>query len=200
VPSAALREYERSRRGESVGIARAVEPDRELVPGVEVETDLGTWQVHETPGHAPSHVTLHEPRSGMLISGDHLLGRVFLFFDYGHTPDPAGEFLASLETIERLEPLGLCLAGHGRPFRDALAKIEANREEFATQLNRVRAALADEPVTAYDVVRELLGEHLSAVTGPWGMQMALAYLDYLAARGEVEQLDDGEARRWRRLT
>ena len=34
-------------------IAAIVEPDRELVPGVEVETDLGAWQVHETPGHAP---------------------------------------------------------------------------------------------------------------------------------------------------
>ena len=199
VPSAALREYERSRRGESVGIARAVEPDRELVPGVEIETDLGTWQVHETPGHAPSHVTLHEPSSGMLISGDHLLGRVFLFFDYGHTPDPAGEFLASLERIERLEPVGLCLAGHGRPFRDARAKIEANREEFASQLDRVRAALADQPVTAYDVVRELLGEHLNAATGPWGMQMALAYLDHLASRGEVERLADGDTRRWARV-
>ena len=57
------------------------------LPGVEVETDVGTWQVHETPGHAPSHVTLHEPESGMVISGDHLLGRVSIFFDYGHTPD-----------------------------------------------------------------------------------------------------------------
>jgi glyoxylase-like metal-dependent hydrolase (beta-lactamase superfamily II) len=176
-----------------------VEPDRELLPGVEVETDIGTWQVYETPGHAPSHVVLHEPETGMLISGDHLLGRVFLFFDYGHTPDPAGEFLHSLETVERLDTLGLCLAGHGRPFRDARAKIEANRVEFAGQCERVRAAVAGEPVTAYDVVRALLGEHLNAATGPWGMQMALAYLDYLAAAGEVEVFDDGEARRWREL-
>ncbi|HEX2127777.1 MAG TPA: MBL fold metallo-hydrolase [Solirubrobacterales bacterium] len=199
VPGRALREYERSRRGESTGIARAIQPDRELVPGVEVETDAGTWQVYETPGHAPSHVTLYEPSSGMLISGDHLLGRVSLFFDYGHTPDPAGEFLASLDKIERLEPLGLCLPGHGRPFRDVRAKAEANREEFRLQLDRVRAALDGEPVTAFEVVRRLLGpENVNAATGPWGMQMALAYLDHLAARGEVERLEgDGDAHRWR---
>ena len=53
----------------------------------------GFLRVYETPGHAPSHVVLHEPESGMLISGDHLLGRVSLFFDHGHTPDPVGEFL-----------------------------------------------------------------------------------------------------------
>ena len=32
-----------------------------------------------------------------MISGDHLLGRTVLFFDYGHTPDPFGEYLASLD-------------------------------------------------------------------------------------------------------
>ena len=53
-PLAALRGE--ARRGQASGIAEVVEPDRDLVPGVEVETDLGTWQVYETPGHAPSHV------------------------------------------------------------------------------------------------------------------------------------------------
>src|SRR4029453_1442911 len=43
VPADALREYEKSRRGTETGIERAVPPDRELVPGVEVETDLGVW-------------------------------------------------------------------------------------------------------------------------------------------------------------
>ena len=92
-------------------------PDRDLLPGVEVETDHGTWQVHETPGHAPSHVVLHQPERRLMISGDHLLGRTVLFFDYGHTPDPVGEFLSSLTEVEPLE-VDLCLPGHGRPFRD----------------------------------------------------------------------------------
>ena len=48
----------------ATGIARLVEPDRELLPGVRVETDLGAWDVYETPGHAPSHVTLHQPERG----------------------------------------------------------------------------------------------------------------------------------------
>ena len=74
---------------DETGIDAIVEPDRELLPGVEVETDLGTWQVYETPGHAPSHVVLHQPERKLMISGDHLLGRTVLFFDHGHTPGPA---------------------------------------------------------------------------------------------------------------
>ncbi len=99
------------------GIDAIVEPDLDLLPGVEVETDLGTWQVYETPGHAPSHVVLHQPERKLMISGDHLLGRTVLFFDHGHSPDPIGEFLGSLERVEPLE-VDLCLPGHGRPFRD----------------------------------------------------------------------------------
>ena len=63
----------------------------------------------------------------MLISGDHLLGRVSLYFDYGYTPDPPGEFLHSLDVVDALDAR-LCLAGHGRTFTDVQAHIDANRE------------------------------------------------------------------------
>ena len=198
VPAAALERYQRSRRGEGSGIARAVPPDRALVPGVEVETDVGVWQVHETPGHAPSHVVLHEPESGMLISGDHILGRISLFFDYGHTPDPVTEFASSLDVVERLRT-GICLAGHGRTFRDVPAKVVANRRELDAQRDRVRAALGDGPRTAFEVAGELVGpENLNVATATWGLQLALAYLDHLTLAGELAPVEGSDPRRWRR--
>ena len=139
VPAAALARYE-ERKGEKPLIDRVVAPDRELVDGVEVATELGFFRTYETPGHAPSHVVLHEPESGLLISGDHLLGRISLFFDHGHTPDPVGEFLSSLDVVDELD-VRLCLPGHGRTFRDVGAKIEANRELVDEQLGRIRKSL-----------------------------------------------------------
>ena len=198
VPPEGLRLYERSRRGENTGLVRLVEPDCALVPGVEVETDVGAWQVHETPGHAPSHVVLHQPESGLLISGDHILGRVSPFFDYGHTPDPVGEFLASLDAVAALDT-GLCLAGHGRPFRDVPAKAEANRRLVEEHLGRVRAAFAGASRTAFDVVADIVGpENLSPATAAWGLQMALAYVDHLAAAGELVKEEGSDPRRWQR--
>ncbi|HEU0024818.1 MAG TPA: MBL fold metallo-hydrolase, partial [Thermoleophilaceae bacterium] len=154
VPAEALARYEEQRRGQGFGIAEIVLPDRELVPGVEVDTDLGPWQVYETPGHAPSHVVLHQPERGLLLSGDHLLGRVSLFYDYGWSPDPAGEFLHSLDVVGDLD-VQLVLAGHGRPVRDARALVAANRREVHRQLDVVRAAIAGEPRTPFEIVPDL---------------------------------------------
>jgi glyoxylase-like metal-dependent hydrolase (beta-lactamase superfamily II) len=116
VPAQLVAEAREARRGQGFGIAEIVMPDRDLVPGVTVDTDLGVWNVYETPGHAPSHVVLHQPERGLLLSGDHLLGRVSLYYDYGYSPDPAGEFLASLDVVDELD-VQLVLAGHGRPVR-----------------------------------------------------------------------------------
>ncbi len=199
VPPAGLEHYEKSRRGVGSGIVRAVPPDRELVPGVEVETDLGVWQVHETPGHAPSHVVLHQPESGLLISGDHLLGRISLFFDFGHTPDPVGEFLGGLDEVDRIELTTLCLAGHGRPFRDIPAKVAGNRAEVEAALDRVRAGLAGGERTAYELIPDVIGpENLNPATAAWGLQLALSYLTHLAALGEAVEIEGTDPRRWRR--
>jgi glyoxylase-like metal-dependent hydrolase (beta-lactamase superfamily II) len=197
VPAAALERYQESRKGADPLIDRVVAPDRELVDGVEVITELGALRAYETPGHAPSHVVLHEPESGLMLSGDHLLGRVSLFFDFGHTPDPVGEFLDSLEVVEDLD-VRLCLAGHGRPFRDVDAKIEANRSLVHEQLDRVRGSLDGGERTAYDTVPDLLGpENVNAATGAWGLQLALAYLNHLAVEGEAERVEGTDPLAWR---
>ena len=155
VPADALARFEESRRGRGFGIAELVPPDRELLPGVEVETDLGVWRVHETPGHAPSHVVLHQPERRLLLSGDHLLGRVSLYYDYGYSPDPVGEFLSSLDVVDGLD-VELILAGHGRPVREARALAEANRRAVADRLERIGGALSDGPRPAFELVPAML--------------------------------------------
>jgi glyoxylase-like metal-dependent hydrolase (beta-lactamase superfamily II) len=196
VPLEPLRQWSDSARARGSGIARLVEPDRALVDGVVVDTDLGPWTVVETPGHAPSHVCLHQPEHRMLISGDHLLGRVSLYFDYGWTPDPVGEFLRSLDRVDGLDAR-LALAGHGRTFADVRAHIEANRALVAQRLERVRRAVAEHgPISAYDIVPLLHGEELSQLTAGWWLPEVLAYLRHLEATGVVVRSDGEGTERW----
>jgi len=196
VPAAQLAEFEEMRRGQAFGIAEIVMPDRDLLPGVEVDTDLGIWQVYETPGHAPSHVVLHQPERGLLLSGDHLLGRVSLYYDYGYSPDPAGEFLNSLGVVDLLD-VQLILAGHGRPVRDARTLTEANRRTVHERVDRVRRAIADGPLTPFEVVPKLLeAEPESPLAINWGLSETLCYLRHLERRGEAEKVEASEPERW----
>jgi glyoxylase-like metal-dependent hydrolase (beta-lactamase superfamily II) len=198
VPVAGLERYRESRsEDDDNGIDAIVEPDRELLPGVEVATDLGTWQVHETPGHAPSHVVLHQPESKLMISGDHLLGRTVLFFDHGHSPDPVGEFLASLDEVEPLD-VNLCLPGHGRPFRDPEAKIAEARRQVGELLGKTRDALGEGERTAFEIVAEIVGaDNVNTPVSAWVLQIVLSCLDHLVIVGEVEKVDGTDPQRWR---
>lgn len=194
VPEEPLRRYAAKRDPEETGIAAVIEPDRALVPGVVVDTDLGSWTVHETPGHAPSHVCLLQPERRLLISGDHLLGRISLYFDYGSSPDPVGEFLHSLDVVEQLDPR-LCLPGHGRTFADVHAHIEGNRKLVSERLTAVLSAVGEQPLSAFDVVPHVYGESLSPLNAHWLLSKVLSYLTHLRAEGRV-RLIPGEPERW----
>ena len=143
VPEERLQRWAAEHADEHSGIAGTLRSDRDLVPGVELRTDLGTWQVLETPGHTPSHVCLHQPERRLLISGDHLLGRVSLYFDIGLTPDPVGEFRRSLELVDRLDAR-LALAGGPRTVYEITREIsgpEYSREMAGWKLGLTRAWL-----------------------------------------------------------
>jgi glyoxylase-like metal-dependent hydrolase (beta-lactamase superfamily II) len=197
VPEAPLQRYaaQRAKEGESEsGWAGPIEIARELVDGVTVATDLGEWVTYETPGHSPSHVCLFQPERRLLISGDHLLGRISLFFEFGYSPDPVGEFLRSLDVVERLGAR-LCLAGHGRTFTDVHAHIRGNRELVHEQLERVAAALGEGERTPFELVTQVFGDTLSAQNGHWLLSQTLGYLTHLETLGRARRIA-GETDRW----
>ncbi|MGH2871593.1 MAG: MBL fold metallo-hydrolase [Solirubrobacteraceae bacterium] len=195
VPAAALARYAEQASGIPSGVARAIEPDRPLVDGVTIETDLGTWLAYETPGHSPSHVCLHQPEHRLLISGDHVLGRISLFFDYGLLLDPVGEFLASLDRVDALDAR-LGLSGHGRPFVDVHGHIEGNRTLVAARLEAVARAVAFAPRTAAEIVPDVYEERLEARNAAWFLSQTLCYLRHLQVAGEVAPAGED---RWLRV-
>jgi glyoxylase-like metal-dependent hydrolase (beta-lactamase superfamily II) len=194
VPEEPLRRWAAARRTRESGIAGVVEPDRALVTGVTIDTDVGTWSVHETPGHAPSHVCLFQPQRRLLVSGDHLLGRISLYFDYGSTPDPVGEFLHSLQVVEQLGAR-LCLPGHGRTFADVQAHINGNRALVRERLETVLTAVAEKPLTAFEIVPCVYGASLSGENAQWLLSKVLCFLAHLRIQGQVRCVA-GEPERW----
>ena len=201
VPPEPLAEWETARREGPSGVAAPVEPTRPLLPGVEVRSDLGAWLVIETPGHAPSHVCLFQPERRLLISGDHLLGRISLYYDYGYSPDPVGEFLTSLDAVEAFGAR-LALPGHGRTFADVDAHIEGNRALVNERLTALLEALRTRgPLTAFETVPAVHGAEPTASTASWWVQETLCYLTHLEATGRAARerpAADGPER-WRAI-
>jgi len=193
VPDAPLEAWARTRREAPLPVSGIPQPTRDLVPGVVVQTDVGSWDVVATPGHAPSHVCLHQPERRMLLSGDHLLGRVSLYFDYGWTPDPVGEFLASLERVDALDAR-LALSGHGRPFVDVHAHVEANRALVRQRVHALRTAIGEGPATAYALAQRTY-PHFGPETATWLLTKVLCFLTHLEVAGEAVRVE-GEPERW----
>lgn len=195
VSEAAIAAYAERAKQLPSGVAKVIEPDRPLVTGVVLETSLGAWSVVETPGHAPSHVCLHQADRRVLISGDHVLGRISLYYDYGYTPDPVGEFLRSLDRVDKLNAR-LALSGHGKPFVDVHGHIEANRALVRERLEAVLAAVAEGPRTAVEIAPSVRGRALDAQNASWFLSETLCYLRHLERQGRLRSEPAGGAEHW----
>jgi glyoxylase-like metal-dependent hydrolase (beta-lactamase superfamily II) len=196
VPDGALTEYVKRANDMPSGVAETIEPDQPLVDGVTIDTDLGSWQVIETPGHTPSHVCLSQPERRLLISGDHLLGRISLYFDYGQSPDPVGEYLSSLQKIEGARAR-LALSGHGKPFLDVPGHIEGTRRLVVENIERATVSVTSEPRTAMTIALDTFREQRGTRHPAWLLSQTLCYLRHLEQAGQAQREVDGELQFWR---
>ncbi|MDR7607308.1 MAG: MBL fold metallo-hydrolase [Armatimonadota bacterium] len=150
------------------------------------------WQVLVTPGHAPAHVCLLDPESGILVAGDHLLPRITP--NIGLWPrgseDPLDDFLRSLATLRPL-PVRRVLPGHGDPYDTFAERVQELMDHHRERLQAVLQTLRDGPRTAYQVCMALFGEDLDSHNVRFAVVETLSHLEYLKRRGRVRRTDEG---------
>jgi glyoxylase-like metal-dependent hydrolase (beta-lactamase superfamily II) len=177
--------------------AAVVVPTRELQGSETLEVAGRSWKVVHTPGHSAAHICLWSALDRLLISGDHLLGTVTPHIDFrrGFDEDPLGDFLASLEVVERLDPARV-LPGHGRPFTDGAARARVVARHHERRLGAIIQVVRDQPRTADQITDEIFGTTLLNFHRRLALGEALAHLAYLRKRGEVERTrgEDGQFR------
>ncbi len=104
--------------------------DAMLTPGEPVALGPAEWRVVAAPGHDPDAVMLFQPDTRVLISGDALWQhRLAIIFPELIGADGFGPAEDTLRTIESLQP-AIVIPGHGAPFDDAPAAIEASRRRL----------------------------------------------------------------------
>src|SRR6266498_2448130 len=110
------------------GVVVVTPPDVLLSDGD--RPDVPGWQllaVH-TPGHTPGHLCFYEERTGLLLSGDHVLPRITanVSLHPQSGSDPLGDYLASLERLRKYAD-SLVLPAHEWRF-------EGRSEEHTSEL------------------------------------------------------------------
>lgn len=133
------------------------------------------WRILHTPGHAPGHVCLHEPRSRTLVVGDMVasIGTILVAPGDGDMQ----EYLAQLERLASIDA-AVALPAHGDPidspsalFRryvshrlmreeKVLDAVRGAGAEGATSADLVPVAYADTPVHLWPIAKLSLEAHL----------------------------------------
>ncbi|MGH2786992.1 MAG: MBL fold metallo-hydrolase [Actinomycetota bacterium] len=179
----------------SAFVYAVVEPTTSLRGGETFSYGPRRWNVVHTPGHARSHICLHEPEEGILISGDHLLPSITPHIDFRREADadPLGEFLSSLQVVEKLDPR-LVLPGHGRPFEGGGERARVVARHHDRRLGSILQVIRHEPHTASEISDAIFGTGLLDFHRRLALGEALAHLAYLRERGEVERVVDDDGR------
>ena len=172
---------------ERLGVpVRAVDPrhrlgDEGLGDGEHVTVDDLVVTVLATPGHSSDHVCFVLPEEGIVLTGDHVLGRGTTVVVH-----PDGRMRDYLDSLARLADIGATrlLPGHG-PIVDNPAEVIAYYVAHrAERLREVEAAVHAGARTAREVVERVYADVDRAL---WraAEQSVRAQLDLLVETGRV---------------
>ncbi|MHA6782074.1 MBL fold metallo-hydrolase [Pseudonocardia saturnea] len=170
-----------------------VEASQRLRGGEELTIGGDTWEVIHTPGHSLGHVCLFSASTRVLLSGDHLLPGITppVTFERGFDADPLRSYLDSLRTVADRGP-ELVQPGHGRPFGDAVGRIEAIVRNKLRRLEKVRRAIEERPSTVTELADLLVAKAILAHQRQLAISETLAHIAYLRWSGAVERRTRGD--------
>jgi glyoxylase-like metal-dependent hydrolase (beta-lactamase superfamily II) len=170
-------------------------PDRLLTDGDRPE--LPGWRLRavHTPGHTPGHVCFVEERTGVVLTGDHVLPTISPNISRHPQagPDPLADYLASLE---RLRPFGdaLVLPGHQWRFRGLAGRLDELAAHHERRLDEAQAAVADGAATIWEVATRLgWSRPWTEITGIMrraALGETAAHLAHLERRARLERVGD----------
>lgn len=152
------------------------------------------WQVLHTPGHAPGHVCLFEPRSRTAIVGDMVasVGTILIAPGEGDM----AEYIAQLERLAALDA-SLALPAHGEPidtptalFAHYVAHRKMREEKIFAAMKAAPAASTG--LTAGDLVPAAYDD-VSPAIWPLAKLSVEAHLEKLERDGRIERSLTGQA-------
>ena len=150
---------------------------------------LDGWELVAAPGHADGQLCLL--KDGVLVSADHLLGRISPTVGLwpASRPDPLGDFLGALERTIELAPR-IALPGHGEPIEDPVGRAHELIEHHRERLGVAEAALTDRPRSGYELSFDLFGAELKPASRRFAVAETLSHLERLVLEDRAARHED----------
>jgi glyoxylase-like metal-dependent hydrolase (beta-lactamase superfamily II) len=148
--------------------------------------------VQHTPGHTGDHFCLHDPGTGTLLAGDHVLPSITPHISgMSSSRDPLASFFYSLDRVAEISGVGQVLPAHGHPFDDLPGRTEAIKRHHHERLEKVKEISRDygRPATTRE-----FSEHLFSQRN-WGSMAdseTYAHLEHLRLLGEAERSEGAD--------
>jgi glyoxylase-like metal-dependent hydrolase (beta-lactamase superfamily II) len=145
------------------------------------------WFVTHTPGHTGDHICLHDPDSGVLLAGDHVLPTITPHIGgISSSPDPLASFFYSLDRVAEIAGIEQVLPAHGHPFDDLPGRTRAIKRHHEERLERVRQISREFgiPETVQAFSHRLFRERS---WGPMAESETYAHLEHLRIAGDADR-------------
>ena len=165
-------------------------PDNRVEDGAQLSLGGRELTAIHTPGHTADHLCWHEPASGVLFCGDHVLPTITPHIaGIGAGPDPLADYMASLSKTAELGDVGVVLPAHGGPIADLASRTKSILDHHEERLENLRGIVRSRgPMSVEDLSRELFPK------GRWGFMAeseTFAHLEHLRFLGEAVRRESG---------
>jgi len=192
--------WDQGRDGELPDLELWQYPDTWLEGDHHIPVGRRTIDAVHTPGHTPGHFVFADRADGLLFAGDHVLPTITpsIGFTVPPTPDPLGDFMASLTKVRSLPDLRI-LPAHGPVAPSSHTRVDELLVHHEKRLEQSLAALAGGPLNSAQVAGHLgwtRHEHAYDELDEFSRGMAAmetkAHLELLVARGQATRTEDSD--------
>lgn len=160
--------------------------------GYEIKVGNYCFQCVETKGHTAGHMCLYELDKKLLISGDHILGKItpnITLWRPGE--DVLGNYLKNLDKIAALD-INTVLPGHRSILTDCRGRIKELKTHHDKRMNDIMNIIGEARMNAAQVASQMEWD-LSYKTWeqfPWGQKLfatgeAMSHLYHLAVTDKL---------------
>ncbi|MDQ6435933.1 MBL fold metallo-hydrolase [Mesorhizobium sp. LHD-90] len=157
-------------------------PDRALADQELVEGDGWALRAVLTPGHAANHAAFALEGTGILFSGDHVMGWSTTVVA---PPDGAmADYMASLDRLLERDTDRLYLSGHGGAIENPKTFVRGLKTHRKMRERAILERIVQGDRRIPDIVKAIYRDTDPRLFGAAGMSV-LAHLEDLAARGAI---------------